>query len=107
MQDPTDADTGERLLRRAGDARLGHGVAADRRLAHRRAMGLRGPRSDVGGVTLAGYSLLDLLAQWDVARGVQIFGRIENLLDEQYQTVDGYNQAVASAPSSACAGSSE
>ena len=41
---------------------------------------------------MRGYSLLDLLAQWDVARGVQIFGRIENLFDEQYQTVDGYNQ---------------
>jgi vitamin B12 transporter len=93
VQDPIDADTGQRLLRRAGklaSATVWQPVGACRIGAQ---WAYVGARSDNGGVTLAGYSLLDLLAQWDVARGVQIFGRIENLLDEQYQTVDGYNQA--------------
>jgi len=31
-----------------------------------------------------------------VGRGVQVFGRIENLLDKQYQSVYGYNQAALS-----------
>ena len=48
-------------------------------------------------MTLAGYSLLDLLAQWDVGHGVQLFGRVENLFDEQYQTVAATSSRRAAA----------
>ena len=48
-------------------------------------------------MTLASYSVFDLLAQWDVARGVQLFGRIENVTDEAWQTVYGYPQPARGA----------
>jgi len=92
LQDPTNAESGERLLRRArtlaavtvwqpvGSWRVGAQWA------------YVGSRIDVGDVTLGSYSLIDLLVQWDVGRGAQVFGRIENLFDKKYQTTYGYNQ---------------
>ena len=92
VQDPTDGQTGERLLRRAktlASASVWQPIGAGR-------VGVQwnyvGSRIDVGDVTLAAYSMFDLLAQYDVGHGVQIFGRIENLFDKQYQSVAGYNQ---------------
>ena len=93
VQDPVNADTGDRLLRRAGtlaSATVWQPVGAWRFGAQ---WAYVGPRTDVGQVRLGSYSLIDLLAQWDVAQGVQIFGRIENLLDANYQTAFGYPQA--------------
>ena len=93
LQDPTNADTGERLLRRA--ATLASASAWQTIGAWR--VGVQwayvGPRSDVGGVHLAGYSLVDLLAQWDLGHGAQLFGRVENLFNADYQSVAGYNTA--------------
>lgn len=93
VQDPVNADTGERLLRRAGtlaSASIWQPIGNWR-------VGVQwayvGARTDIGQVRLGSYSLIDLLAQWDVAQGVQIFGRIENLLDANYQTAFGYPQA--------------
>jgi vitamin B12 transporter len=93
LQDPTNADTGERLLRRAGRlaaASVWQPIGAWRLGAQ---WAYVGSRTDTGGVTLAAYSLLDVLAQWDLGRGVQLFGRVENLFDETYQTVAGYKQS--------------
>jgi vitamin B12 transporter len=91
LQDPTDEATGERLLRRAAtlaSASVWQTIGAWR-------MGAQwtyvGPRSDVGNAHLAGYSLVDLLAQWDLGHGAQLFGRIENLFNADYQSVAGYN----------------
>ena len=92
LQDPINADTGERLLRRAGtlaSASLWQPIGAWRLGAQ---WAYVGSRTDAGGVTLAAYSLLDLLAQWELGRGVQLFGRVENMFDKTYQTVDGYMQ---------------
>ncbi len=92
VQDPINAETGDRLLRRAGtlaSASVWQPIGAWRLGAQ---WAYVGSRIDTGGVTLGSYSLIDLLAQWDVARGVQVFGRIENLLDVTYQTASGYNQ---------------
>jgi len=92
LQDPTNAATGERLLRRAAtlaSASAWQPIGAWRVGAQ---WVYAGSRSDSGGVTLASYSVFDLLAQWNIANGVQIFGRIENLFDAQYQTVNGYPQ---------------
>jgi vitamin B12 transporter len=93
VQDPTNADTGERLLRRAktlAAATVWQPIGTWRVGAQ---WAYVGSRPDVGDVTLGSYSLIDLLAQWDVGHGVQIFGRVENLLDKKYQTAYGYNQA--------------
>ncbi|MBK6862341.1 MAG: TonB-dependent receptor [Ideonella sp.] len=95
-QDPTNADTGERLLRRAAtlaSASIWQPIGAWRIGAQ---WAYVGPRSDAGGVSLAGYSLVDLLAHWDLGHGAQLFGRIENLFNADYESVAGYNTASLS-----------
>lgn len=41
---------------------------------------------------LGGYGLLDLRAEYRVAADWQVQGRIDNLMDKQYETVQFYNQ---------------
>ena len=41
---------------------------------------------------LSGYVLVDLRASLEVAQGVELFGRIENLFDKRYETVLFYGQ---------------
>ena len=48
-------------------------------------------------VRLDGYETLTLRGSWDVSETVQLFGRVENLWDEQYQTAAGYGTAGTSA----------
>lgn len=43
-----------------------------------------------GTATLDDYWLIDLRAQWQVAKGLIVQGRIENLTDRHYETVAGY-----------------
>ncbi len=46
---------------------------------------------DAGNFTrLGGYEVLTLRAAWDIADTVQLYGRVENVWDEQYQTAAGY-----------------
>jgi len=52
---------------------------------------------DVGGVALDDYSVLDLSARYAISDVVEIFGRVQNATDEQYQEVVGYNTAGRSA----------
>jgi len=51
-------------------------------------------------VPLRSYAVLDLSARWPVSERVELFGRIENVADERYQTAAGY----ASAPRGAFLG---
>lgn len=44
-------------------------------------------------VALKAYTLVNLNATWDVNPHVQIFGRVENLLDDRYQEVFTYQAA--------------
>ena len=44
-------------------------------------------------VRLDGYAVLTLRGSWQVSEHVQLFGRVENLWDEQYQTAAGYGTA--------------
>nr|WP_237392461.1 TonB-dependent receptor [Aurantiacibacter rhizosphaerae] len=44
-------------------------------------------------VRLDGYETFTLRGSWDVSERVQLFGRIENLWDEEYQTAAGYGTA--------------
>ena len=42
-------------------------------------------------ITLTDYWLVNLAASYKVQPGVEVFGRVENLLDQRYQEVFGYN----------------
>ncbi|MCB9958112.1 MAG: TonB-dependent receptor [Rhodospirillaceae bacterium] len=42
-------------------------------------------------ITLDGYTLVNLSGRYEIMDGVEIFGRVENVFDEDYQEVDGYN----------------
>lgn len=41
-------------------------------------------------VTLKGYTLVNLAASYDVTNNLQLFGRVDNLLDREYEEVLGY-----------------
>ena len=51
-------------------------------------------------VPLRAYAVVDLTARWPLSRRVELFGRVENVADERYQTAAGY----ASAPRGAFVG---
>ena len=42
-------------------------------------------------VTLAGYTLVDLRAEWKLAPELTLFGRVDNVGNTQYQTAYGYS----------------
>jgi len=55
-----------------------------------------GPREDSDGVgrqTLTEYWLLNLAGSYNLTRHLQLVGRVDNLLNENYQEVYGYNTA--------------
>ncbi len=95
-QDPRDRADDSRLLRRAQES-LTVGLA--------RAFGpvlfgldvlASGDRKDFGfpqDVTLDGYVLANLTAQWRVTPSLSMIARVENLLDEDYELADTYNTA--------------
>ena len=92
-QQPEDAITGQRRLRRSATLAS---LSASRRLAEGWRAGIAaryaGARPDTGGVDLGAYTVVDLTAQWDINRQWQWFVRIENVGDARYQTAYGYNQ---------------
>ncbi len=98
---PNDCDQGGNLLRRAkrsvsasltrqiGRVNLGADV-----------LGTSG-RADVDSETFtrtrdAGYALVNLSARVDLVKGLSLALRGENVLDQQYQTANGYRQPGAS-----------
>jgi vitamin B12 transporter len=55
-----------------------------------------GPRDDLdinsfARIELASYTLVRLVAAWRATPAVTLRARIENLFDEAYETVSGYN----------------
>jgi vitamin B12 transporter len=93
-QDPRNLETDTVLLRRAQDSVT---VSAQRAFGPV-TLGLdvlaAGEREDFGSpkpVTLDGYVLANLTARWQVSRTVALTGRIENLLDEQYELAHTFN----------------
>ncbi len=93
-QDPRNLTTDEVLLRRARDSL----TVSVQRAFGRFDLGLdvlaAGERKDFGfprPVTLDAYVLANLTARWQVTRAVSLVGRIENLLDEQYELADTFN----------------
>ena len=43
------------------------------------------------GVSLDDYTVVDINASFDVMSGIQVYGRVENLFDEDYEEVPTYN----------------
>jgi vitamin B12 transporter len=52
---------------------------------------------DVDGTELDDYELVDINASYIVGRGLEVYGRVENLLDEDYEEVPTYNTAGTAA----------
>jgi vitamin B12 transporter len=93
-QDPRNLETDDVLLRRAQDSLT---VSAQRSFGPVE-LGLdvlaAGERKDFGWpqpVTLDSYVLANLTARWQVSATIAITGRIENLLDEQYELAHTFN----------------
>lgn len=92
VQDPRDADTGERLRRRA--ALLGS-LSASRIFGNFRFGGdlaYTGSRPDGVNINLRPYWLAGITARYQVNKSYSLFGRIDNVLNENYQTAFGFNQ---------------
>ena len=93
--DAEDESTGEQALRRprhkfTADARFdvaerGHVSIGLVHLAGIRDVGFNG-----GMVDLDDYTVVRAAAAYEVYEGVEIFGRVENLFDEHYETADGF-----------------
>ena len=93
-QDPRNRETGDLLMRRARDSLT---VSAQRSFGPV-ALGVdvlaAGERKDFGWpdpVTLDSYVLANLTARWQVNRTLALTGRVENLLDEQYELAHTFN----------------
>jgi vitamin B12 transporter len=94
VQDPKDLTADTVLLRRAEES-LTAGVT---RAFGPVTLGLdvlaTGDRKDIGDpepVTLDGYVLANLTAQWQATPSLAFGARIENLLDDQYELANTYN----------------
>ncbi|MDA1043801.1 MAG: TonB-dependent receptor [Verrucomicrobia bacterium] len=56
-----------------------------------------GSRKDIFDVTLEEYFLFNLAASYEVSEALELYVRVENLLDEDYQQIDGFGTAGAAA----------
>lgn len=89
--DPINADTGQRLLRRArhrANASVAHHFDGGLMLALD--AGHAGPRGDIG-ATLPTYTVWHLRAALPLGQAWRIEARVENLFDKDYELVRGYN----------------
>ncbi len=93
--DAFDETTGNRLARRAEETLS---LVTDYRARNGIGIGITvlavGESFDNASNTrqLDGYILTDIRASFAIGAGFEIFGRLENLFDEQYETVFGYGQ---------------
>ena len=97
LQDAEDQDSGEPLPRRAD---LRAGLNLTRRLGDALSLGAEtlyvGERRDAGR-RLGRYLLVNLSAQLELAHGLALEARLENLLDQDYQLASGFNTPGLSA----------
>jgi vitamin B12 transporter len=99
LQDPREADTGKSPIRRAKilgafSASRAMGpwlLGADVNLAGRRPDMDFSTWPSATPKTLGAYWLANLTARYQLNREWSLNGRIQNLLDERYQTAYGYN----------------
>jgi len=89
-QDAKNLDTGNQLLRRP---RNKASFDTDYRFLEKAHVHVNvlmvGQKADYAS-TVAGYVMLNFAGSYDVHKNVQIFGRIDNVLNKQYQEVYGY-----------------
>ena len=94
--DTENKDTGKSLERRPRNkASLDASYAFTARARGTASLVYVGDRADIDyaayeTITLDSYWLAGLRAEYDVRRNVTVFGRVENLLDEEYEEVFGY-----------------
>ncbi len=84
-------DQGEELLRRPErrwGARLGYGQSTKTSLVLDATW--VGERKDWGDITLDSYTLVNLAGSWRISNYLSLFGRIQNMLDEEYEQAGGY-----------------
>ena len=92
LQDPRDATTDERLLRRARESAF---LAVDRDVGPFD-LGIDaayfGNRKDFGfpAVTLESYTLVNATVRWRATSALTLQGRLENAFDEDYTQAQGY-----------------
>ncbi len=89
-QSADNAATGQRLLRRAEkSATLSYTLDIG---AHRVGLSIfaSGDREDFGGVRLHGYVLANLMTQFRLSEAWSLHGRIDNLLNTEYQTAENF-----------------
>ncbi len=96
-QSADNATTGDRLWRRAEESAT---VSLTKNLGEHRlgvSMLLSGDREDFGDVTLDGYVVANLTGQFALGKRWQLTARIENVLDEDYQTAANFRMQERSA----------
>ena len=91
-QDPRNEDTDTQLLRRPKHKFTG---TVERAFGTSFRAGAElissGKREDVGGIELAGYTLVNLRASWTLTPQWKLQARIENLTDRDYELAYSYN----------------
>jgi vitamin B12 transporter len=100
--DATDKETGEQLLRRPKHkANLGVNLRLFKKANVNLNLIYVGKRFDLFPVPTRteadAYTLFNLAASYRLTKNIEIFGRIDNLLDEEYEAVLGYGTAGRSA----------
>jgi vitamin B12 transporter len=92
LQDPRNTDTGAQLLRRPKQK---FNSVFETPIGERAHAGIEfvasGRSADVNDVTLGGYSLVNLRADYALSRAWKIGARLENLFDRNYELAHGYN----------------
>jgi len=93
--DTLDLDTGSPLVRRPrdkGNVSIGHYFLDRRAYADLNAW-IVGQRTDSrdGSVTLPGYAVINLAGYYNVTDRMQLFSRIDNLFNRQYEQITGYS----------------
>lgn len=91
----SDPNFGNQLARRprntvnvTGDYRWPFGLSTGATITH-----VSGSFDDAANsARLGGYVLVDLRASMPITESIELYGRIENLFDERYQTAAGYGQ---------------
>ena len=46
--------------------------------------------NDANTVVMDEYTLVDLRGSWQVTDAIELYGRVENLFDQDYETASGY-----------------
>jgi vitamin B12 transporter len=94
----TEDDQGEELLRRPA-TRWGTqiGFTSSDRISLNADATWVDERKDWGDVTLDSYTLVNLTGSWSLSDTLSLFGRIQNLTDEEYELAGGYGTPGRSA----------